>query len=508
MTTMQGAKGTILLRWIGMAMGLPALGAVVMLAGNANIAIKEIDESAIAREQKSVERGVALLGELHASAQMEMSTWDDAFQNIVTKFNKDWVASYFGSANYDNPLVQHMVILNAQGKAMYSSEVDGKLAPERAKDIEAAVAPAAKRLRDDYRKIRFDDQEFEIRQPGALSNGVHVNDLAVIEGKPAMITLSPFVDPNSDEDAPIEPTILLGINFMTDAMMTELAAVAHVERISVEELQAKTSAPADPTTEQTLDLKSADGLPVAKVRWPLVHPGSAVLKAQTPVIAATLLIIAALTGLAIVVMRRFSARVSDSEQAALYASRHDAATGLANRRWFMATFQQLLDAKAKAAAHDTRAVLLIDCDYFKTVNDTLGHAAGDAVLLAVAERMKSLGDKVEIAGRLGGDEFALITKPIAQQAIASMTEKISAAIMRPVVFEGHSINVSVSIGAAALDADSDLSIDETIAKADLALYRAKRDGRGCSRVFDVALDKAETKAVLDRAPANDRQQAA
>src|SRR5262249_32007526 len=155
-------------------------------------------------------------------------------------------------------------------------------------------------------------------------------------------------------------------------------------------------------------------------------------------------------------MRRLTRKLADSEQAALYASRHDSATGLANRGWFMRRFGELLSATR--AGHDTHAVLLIDCDYFKTINDTLGHAAGDAVLTALAERIKGLGSRLAIAARLGGDEFALISGPLQTPAhVPLFVAEIEVTLAQPVRFGEHVIDVGVSIGAAVLDApDQDI----------------------------------------------------
>ena len=124
-------------------------------------------------------------------------------------------------------------------------------------------------------------------------------------------------------------------------------------------------------------------------------------------------------------MRRLTRKLADSEQAALYASRHD---------WRRACQPRLVhDASstscwlvAQRAERVSRAVLLIDCDYFKSINDTLGHAAGDAVLRNLAERMKSLDrDRVAIAARLGGDEFALISAPLKAPADAAAASALS-----------------------------------------------------------------------------------
>jgi diguanylate cyclase (GGDEF)-like protein len=132
------------------------------------------------------------------------------------------------------------------------------------------------------------------------------------------------------------------------------------------------------------------------------------------------------------------------------------------------------------------------------VNDTLGHAAGDAILRAIAARLKGLDGRLTIAARLGGDEFAAVTTQLASRTEAATAARLlESTLMQPVTFEGRELNVSVSVGAAVFETPSTLSIDAWLAKADMALYRAKRDGRGCSRIYDASLDTGEMSDLPD-----------
>jgi diguanylate cyclase (GGDEF)-like protein len=216
-----------------------------------------------------------------------------------------------------------------------------------------------------------------------------------------------------------------------------------------------------------------------------------------------LALIALMTLLAAFAMRRMTRRLAESEHAAVYASRHDTATGLANRGWFMRVFSGLLTPAGGKA--ETRAVLLIDCDHFKSINDTLGHAAGDAVLAAIAARLEALRPQIAIAARLGGDEFAVVTAPLDRpEDAAAQVRDISDALTASVLYESYVIMVGVSVGAAVFETPSMLSIDTWLARADMALYRAKRDGRGCARVFDAELDASDLPLLPNtRRPAND-----
>jgi diguanylate cyclase (GGDEF)-like protein len=158
----------------------------------------------------------------------------------------------------------------------------------------------------------------------------------------------------------------------------------------------------------------------------------------------------------------------------------DPATGLANRRELMRSLEEMIDAK------DAGILLLLDLDHFKRVNDLHGHAAGDRLLLTVAEALEKSAPAGACSARMGGDEFAMLVP----ERDASEAEKIARNIQQflaaPVLVEGAQLQVSASIGLARLEA----GIDEETAlrRSDVALYAAKRAGRNAFAWFDEELE--------------------
>ena len=152
---------------------------------------------------------------------------------------------------------------------------------------------------------------------------------------------------------------------------------------------------------------------------------------------------------------------------------HDALTGLANRVLFSARVDEVLRQEDRAPL----AVLFVDLDDFKTVNDSLGHAAGDELLQAVARRLESCLRPQDVVARLGGDEFALLLQegngPLDAYGVA---ERILRALEVPMMIEGREIVVAASIGVAD-DPSTVSTVDEMLQRADLALAEAKRKGR-------------------------------
>jgi diguanylate cyclase (GGDEF)-like protein len=134
------------------------------------------------------------------------------------------------------------------------------------------------------------------------------------------------------------------------------------------------------------------------------------------------------------------------------------------------------------------ALLYLDLDRFKQVNDTLGHPVGDALLVKVAERMRAALRGDDVVGRLGGDEFAVLTQAVDAEALATLGKRLIDLVSRPYLVEGHMLSVGTSIGLALMPEDAD-DVDRIAKCADLALYRAKEDGRGVLRRYAPEMDQ-------------------
>lgn len=171
---------------------------------------------------------------------------------------------------------------------------------------------------------------------------------------------------------------------------------------------------------------------------------------------------------------------ADSDRALLlHQARHDALTGLANRR----QFSNDLEVNLPVSGGHKLALMQIDLDDFKPVNDTLGHGAGDTVLKVTAERIQAaLGDGAA-AYRLAGDEFAVIQYGEEQPAAAEvLAESLVSAFQDPFTVDGISVFVGASVGIAIAPNDGD-DAEQLMKAADIALYAAKNDGRGRARTF-------------------------
>ncbi len=180
------------------------------------------------------------------------------------------------------------------------------------------------------------------------------------------------------------------------------------------------------------------------------------------------------------------ATVHDADHAG-DAAHVDPLTGLANRVAFGAHLAESLGRLRRG--DEALAVLYVDLDRFKLVNDTLGHPVGDALLRQVADRLRAACRSSDVVARLGGDEFAIIQAASGQpQAAQSLSRRLIALVSRPYEVDGHTLNVGASVGVALAPVDGD-DPATLLKNADLALYRAKADGRGCARFFEPEMDR-------------------
>ena len=158
-----------------------------------------------------------------------------------------------------------------------------------------------------------------------------------------------------------------------------------------------------------------------------------------------------------------------------YQSLHDALTGLPNRRLYHDRIEQALFVSQREGGRV--AVMLIDLDRFKEINDTLGHHAGDELLRLVAGRMKECVRATDTVARLGGDEFGILVPKLTEPADAMhLIEKLTQAIQAPVMLEGLPIAVEGSIGVAIYPDDAD-NADALLQHADIAMYVAKNENK-------------------------------
>lgn len=189
---------------------------------------------------------------------------------------------------------------------------------------------------------------------------------------------------------------------------------------------------------------------------------------------------------------RNSRRLSLANRRVLELAQTDILTGLPNRAFFLTRLDEMNNQLGVRGL--PFAILMLDLDRFKNVNDSLGHAAGDALLRQVAQRLRSALRANDVLARLGGDEFAIIQEAGEDQRVCSteLAARIAKLVSEPFLLPGHRVEIGTSIGIA-IAPDHGGDQEQLLKKADLALYRSKSAGRNCFTIYDEAMS-AELEA--------------
>lgn len=263
------------------------------------------------------------------------------------------------------------------------------------------------------------------------------------------------------DDARI-PRLLMGRRIT----LAEVEAIAAKTLLS--DLRISRAAPKD---RPMAALPGPDGVPVAWLSWEAPKPGSALLGRMLPILLPVTALAIGLGFAGVALSRRDARSLVQAQAAASAAAYTDSLTGLANR----AAFTRAL---AEPSRRDERAVLFLDVNGFKRINDSLGHAAGDEVVVRLARRLETLAGPDCLLARIGGDEFVfLVTGSNAGFRVEWLAQAAERALASPLLVAGHRLRVQAAMGHAA-QGDDALTGEELVRQADLAMYEAKRRAGG------------------------------
>jgi diguanylate cyclase (GGDEF)-like protein len=231
-------------------------------------------------------------------------------------------------------------------------------------------------------------------------------------------------------------------------------------------------------------LRSSLGQTIGYFIWKPYMPGSTVMSQIAPTLISIALLMSGIMAVLLVVLRLRSVKLRASEERLNFMALHDSLTGLANR----AHFVERLDRELSNIRNSCVAVLYLDLDRFKQVNDTLGHPVGDELIRELTERLKRVVQDTKTIARIGGDEFTVIVPNFRSMLeIEKLCERIITAVRSPFNIDGNHIFIGVSIGVATAPRDG-IERTELVRKADIALYHAKSAGRSRYAIFGKEMD--------------------
>jgi diguanylate cyclase (GGDEF)-like protein len=426
-------------------------------------------------DQRAVERQSSMVSQVIEARRLRVqhdlesvAIWDDAVVNTRLMFDFDWVDVNLGVWMYDFFGHNRSMILDAGNRPLYAMENGVSARPEDLGHMAASILPIVERVRAIH---PVPATAGELTPPAAIS------DFVLVEGMPAIVSAMTIVsDSGTLTQAPGTEPIMVGVLFLDDAAAEQLNREYLFEagRFSLTESR-------DPA-RAVHPILSSNGRFIAFFEWDRDRPGLLLLRQTGPALAAAFVVASILVFLLLRQLRRSSADLETGRRHAEHQAAHDKLTGLPNRMSFDTQLARTLTDTKFAGAHV--AMLMLDLDRFKQVNDTLGHQAGDELIRAVGDRIRAIVGSHVLIARLGGDEFGILAvaadKPVDVMAISG---RIIESIGQPFTLNHFKAHVGASIGIVIAQGGS-AEPSELVRKADIALYEAKAGGRNRAVVYE------------------------
>ena len=437
---------------------------------SAFLAIRDVDARALKRQTSFALRGLQAEFDAVPKAQEGSTIWTEAVL-AVRRGDQTWIEENFGPWMAEYFGFEASFIVDPAGDPVYAM-VDGlSRSLETYAPYATAASPIVYELRDRMAAASrgLDDSTPAITDLGAA-------DYRLIGGAPAVVSAEPIV--------PSGPRLQQrpGTEFIHVAVKRVDAATAGRIGAQYELEQAAIINSADAAGVAAVPLVDAGGKTLGYLVWEPYRPGLALLERVGP----PMLMAALPLALIFVFLLRGS---RESAKLLSNLAFRDQLTGLPNRTAFVAALE---DASARAVRGQMSfALLLVDVDRFKIINDTLGHAAGDEMVRQSAARLTRIAaeSSVQVA-RLGGDEFSLLyTSPSSAEDVEDLARRVVSEMRHPFVLEGEQVFSSVSVGVCHVAQGGTLA-EVALREADIALYEAKARGRSQYRLFTPELQVA------------------
>ncbi|ESZ62848.1 EAL domain-containing protein [Mesorhizobium sp. L103C131B0] len=457
-----------------------AVFALAIVVGFGLYATMQADRVSLERQKVFLANGLQDQIAAVKREQESVAVWDDSVINAKAG-NQTWMAENLSVWMYSYYGHNRVYVLDDANRPVHAMREGKVVSPAVFGEDEPALRPTIARLRQMMSK--------DASQAGAK---FVADDLVSLGGQPAILSVMPLV-PSSDRvtQASGSEYLHVSIEFINDAVIGKIAqkyllAGAHLLPM------------AQQLGSAAIPLIDKQGVILGYIAWDQERPGLTLVGKASPALALATLLAASVLAFLLRRLRRASSALQTSQAQAQYLAFHDTLTGLPNR----ALFEDRLRRALLTSGNESKVALLyLDLDRFKHVNDTLGHPAGDELVRQTAARLQHTVRDVDTVARLGGDEFAVILIDVRDVRNAEdISERVLQKLQEPFKLMDDQVFISASIGIA-LSTGSDADADDLLRKADIALYEAKKNGRGRYQVFagdmdDLLLRKRKVESEL------------
>ncbi len=422
------------------------------------------DDFAIASAQRIVLGAIGSRTEVLTNLLLDYAIWDDAFTRLGGEIDLPWADATLSSWVFNTGDVDFTFVTERSGRIAYAGKggrrADGLIGTDLSRDLVLLLADTT---------------------PGG--HGASHSGLVLIGEDPAIAVATP-IRPATKGDTGALERILVFVDLLDHQLLDRWA-----RHFGLGGLHWRTGT--EPDNPGELTLRAVDGATLGVLTWQLELPGQLLLRGVMPAMLAAL---AGIALMALLVAHRSRSTASQLHRAMVQVH-HDLLTGLPNRLML----EQRLAAAVRRAGLDghSTALLYLDLDGFKQVNDSLGHDRGDALLVKVGRRLRETVREGDTVARIGGDEFAIVQVGVdGPEAIHRLCRRLLRAIATPFDLDGAEAVIGASIGVSI--APQDGATPATLLRlADHALYRAKASGRGTYCVHDHGRTVPRTLRIVE-----------
>jgi len=445
-------------------------------------AAQRADDVQLQQEQKLLTQAIADRGRRVLHELENVAASNDIVLQLHYNFDPDWVHHLVGlrlSTFFDH---EHVFVVDRDDKLTYALLGNASVDPARFGGTRADLNRIIDLLRD--RAAPRDDEVVLQASADALTKlnrPRRAQRLQTFMNRPAIVAgvVASMSDAAGFAQADV-PTLVLAVKFVDGQLLSDVSA-----RFDLPNLRAVGGGAAH-EGETVSVLADSAGNAIAHFAWIPNRPGGKIVKTVLPFMIIAFGGFAMLTGFALRYIRRTAMKLAEGEDRLRHLALHDPLSGLPNRTSFSDRLGAVIASTERDAS--TAAVLAIDLDHFKDINDTLGHHIGDGLISVVAQRLVNAVRREDLVARLGGDEFAIITTDAPdQQALERFAARLISILRAPYSVSGHTLVVGASIGIAVIARASGDPAD-IMRRADVALYRAKSQGRSCACIYDADMD--------------------
>ncbi|MBI1204924.1 MAG: EAL domain-containing protein [Rhodopseudomonas sp.] len=438
------------------------------------------DEFAIAHEKQLFSGALTEYGRRVLREVDSVATSEGAVAHIRRKLDQPWVKQRAGAWLEGFFKHDYVLLFDERDEPIYtlSSRANAnsdwlKRARPDVLDVLSYMRGATSEMRDALR----------LNPAGLTDGGAHPRAAVFrrVAGQPAVLAGAAVASPDGlpaslDNGAPI----LMSVKFVDANVLADIASqlgLDHLREVDHEPI---------PQSDFVYQLNSPQGQTIARFAWTPKQPGAEIVHSVVPFIAVALAGFALLAAFVLRYMRRTATAIAAGESRLRHLALHDPLCGLPNRIYFGERLEAVIDNVH--AQGSSAAVFYIDLDHFKDVNDTLGHPVGDELIRKVTLRLSHTLRSGDLVARLGGDEFAVISAIGGDVTkMMALAQRLIATICAPYNIGGQNIVIGASIGIAAID-KSCAGAADIMRYADMALYRAKNEGRNRACIYDAAMD--------------------